>query len=108
MKEECYEKECKFYTQIYEKQNDIWEHYAFCINHKKFILEEELCENYIKAEKCFNCKHRIEKVYETGTIDCVDYHCKLQNDKMIYSDIDWAISHYADFPDCNICKWESE
>ena len=108
MKEECSEKECKYFTQIFDKQNNIWDHYSFCDKYKKFIPDEELCQEYIKAEKCYNCKHSKEIVYETGSIDCIDYHCRLQKGKMIYSDIDWAISHYAGFPDCNINKWESK
>lgn len=100
--------ECKYYTERFEKQNGIWDDVSFCTKNKEYIPDEnEICENYLKSEKCFNCKHSREIIYETGTIYCIDYHCRLQNDKMIFSDSSWAASNYADFPDCNINKWES-
>jgi hypothetical protein len=105
--EECEDKECKFYTQKYLNTDGVYDYYGYCTKHRSLITDVELCADYIKAEKCFNCKHSKTIVYETGTIDCIDYHCKLQNDKMLYSDSEWETDHYADFPDCNIDKWES-
>ncbi len=103
---ECSEYECKFYTELYGCIDKEWDHDAYCVKHKKYIPEEKLCGEYIKAEKCFNCRFSRSIVYETGSIDCIDYHCKLQNDRMIFSDLSWSIGHYADFPDCNIDEWK--
>lgn len=105
----CNEEQCKFYTECHDVHNGVWDDYSFCTKHKKIIdCENEICSEYIKAKKCFNCKHSRKIIYETGTIDCIDYHCKLQDKKLMYSDCNWLDDHYADYPECNINKWESE
>ena len=104
----CVDEECKYYTELFEKIDGVWDYYSFCIKRKAFIpYENKVCKTYIKARKCYNCKYSCNIVYETGSIDCIDYHCKLQDKKMIYSDLNFSNSNYADFPDCNINKWES-
>lgn len=64
------------------------------------------CEFYIQAKTCINCKHSIPTVYETGTIDDIEYRCSFQGNKLIYDDLDVYVSHYADVPECNIDKFE--
>jgi hypothetical protein len=68
------------------------------------------CTAFEKFEFCDTCKHGKEVVYETGTIDEIDYYCKLQNIngdlKLIYIDIDPYINHNADFPRCSISHYE--
>lgn len=107
MEETCSDKECRYFKDEYDKQNGIWEFYSFCNKQNKFIPKEIICEHYLEPQLCYNCLHSYTIVYETGTIDSIDYHCKLQNNKMIFSDLNWAISHQGDFPDCPIGKWES-
>ena len=58
-------------------------------------------------KSCPNCRHSRSIVYETGIIDCIDYHCLLQNGDLIYSDSNPYLVHYADFPQCNIGKFKS-
>jgi len=45
-------------------------------------------------------------VYETGSIDDIEYRCKLQNNKLIYDDSNPYVTHPLDFPDCHINKYE--
>jgi len=106
----CSEIECKYYTELFEEDNltHTFDDNSFCTKHNKYIPEAEPCEDYEKARKCFNCEHAKEVVYETGTIDSVDYHCKLQEGKSIYSDLAWNRNHYIDFPECPINKWKEK
>ena len=64
------------------------------------------CKNFIQARTCINCKHSKITVYETGTIDDIEYRCPFQNNKLMYDDLDWNVSHYADVSECNINKFE--
>jgi hypothetical protein len=105
---ECSEKECRYFKEVFEKQNGVMDYYSFCTKKNSLIPEEVICNEYLPSHFCFNCKHQKVIVYESGEIDSIDYHCKLQNDKFIFSDLNWAISHYADFLDCPITKWEED
>ena len=66
------------------------------------------CNNFVQARTCINCKHSQLEVYETGTIDDIEYRCPFQNNKLIYDDMDVCNSHYADVPECNIDKFEQK
>lgn len=33
------------------------------------------CDNFVQAHTCLNCKHAKTAVYETGTIDDIEYRC---------------------------------
>jgi hypothetical protein len=105
--ETCFDKECKYLIDTYCEQNKIWDNYSFCNKHKKFIPDEIPCSDYVKAQICSNCQFANTKVYETGTIDCIDYHCNLQNNKLIFSDTNWAINNNGNFPECPIDCWKS-
>lgn len=108
MTKTCVDEECKYYTELFEKIDEEWDYYSFCTKGKTFIpYKNRICGIYTKARKCYNCNHSKSIVYETGTIDCIDYHCELQDDKMIYSDLNFSNSNYAEFPDCNIDRWKS-
>lgn len=65
------------------------------------------CEKFEQYKTCGNCEHSGGTIYETGTIDYIDYNCKLQNGKVIYSDFNWENVHHYDFPVCPIGRWES-
>jgi hypothetical protein len=43
-----------------------------------------------------------------GAIDDIEYYCDLQNRKLIYDDLNPYITHHADFPKCNIGKYENK
>lgn len=107
MCDKCINETCKHFNQIYTQLNGIWDHHNYCKKLNEYLDDKEilLCELYEPSMKCFNCKHGKEIIYETGTIDCIDYHCKLQDNKMIFSDSSWALFNYSDFPDCQINKW---
>lgn len=47
-------------------------------------------------------------MYETGKIDGIGYRCPYQNNKLVYQDVDFLSSHYADIPECNIGKFEND
>lgn len=64
------------------------------------------CENFVQARTCINCIHSSPTVYETGTIDDIEYRCPFQGNKMMYDDSDVYNSHFADVPECNIGKFE--
>ena len=66
------------------------------------------CEHFELAKTCLNCKYAIQQVYETGTIDDIEYRCSLQNNKLIYDDSNPMVSHYGDIPECNIGMFEFE
>lgn len=66
------------------------------------------CENYQQAHTCIDCIHSRITIYETGTIDDIEYRCPFQNKKMIYDDLEPGIRHYADVPECPINKFQKE
>lgn len=73
------------------------------------IIDDDFdCPNFIQAKNCLSCKHSSQTVYETGTIDDIEYRCILQDKKMIYDDNDPYNQHHSDIPECNCGKWESD
>lgn len=85
-----------------------------CTKQQKELTDDELdnceyekCLLFEELKSCPNCVHSICRVYEIGIFDCIDYHCLLQDKKLIYSDICPLMVHYTDFPQCNINKFES-
>lgn len=69
------------------------------------IKDEWDCPDFEMLERCDNCIHARITVYETGTIDQVDYKCALQDNKFIYSDVT-GNPYDPDFPECNIGRFE--
>jgi hypothetical protein len=69
-------------------------------------LDITQCEHYEQARTCMNCTYGIATVYETGTIDDIEYRCSLQNKKLMYDDSNPYYRHYADVPECNINKFK--
>ena len=64
------------------------------------------CNNFVQARTCINCIHSREIVYETGTIDDIEYRCRFQGEKVVYDDINPYYQHFADVPECNIGKFK--
>lgn len=64
------------------------------------------CYNFEMAKNCLTCRHARYTIYETGTIDDIEYRCPLQDNKLIYDDLEPYLEHHADIPECNIGKWK--
>ena len=64
------------------------------------------CPKFEQTQFCNTCKYAKVMVYETGTIDCIDYRCMLQNNKFIYSDNNPMRCKNALYPECNIGLYE--
>lgn len=78
-------------------------------NYPDCIMEDSFnCPNFIQARNCLSCKYSSQTVYETGTIDDIEYRCKLQDKKLIYDDSNPYNQHHSDIPECNYGKWESD
>lgn len=83
----------------------------FCeLNHEEVPddIDVTQCEHFTQAHTCIDCTYSRIRVYETGTIDDIEYRCKFQNDKVIYDDSNPYCKHYADVPECNIGKFMEE
>lgn len=99
----CIDNACKY---CYDNYKD-WERY--CQLTGKIIpdnIDETQCENFVQAKTCLDCKHSYYTIYETGTIDDIEYRCPFQNNKLIYDDSNVYNKHYPDIPECNIDKFE--
>ena len=70
-------------------------------------IDKTQCNDFVQATTCINCKHSIRRIYETGTIDDIEYRCPFQNRKLIYDDVNAYYKHFTDVPECNIDKFES-
>lgn len=68
--------------------------------------QPEDCKYFLQAHTCINCKYSKETVYETGTIDDIEYRCPFQDNKLIYDDLSPYSYHFYDVPECNIDKFE--
>ena len=66
------------------------------------------CKNYQQAHTCIDCIHSRITIYETGTIDDIEYRCPFQNNKLIYDDSNTYMRHYTDVPECPINKFQKE
>lgn len=100
--------ECRYLKE------DLFSYEFICTKQQKELTDEELdsceygkCVLFEELKACCNCKHSNVQIYETGTIDDIEYRCSLQNNKLIYDDSSFGLVHYADFPLCNIDKFES-
>ena len=66
------------------------------------------CDCFVQANTCIDCAHSKIHVYETGTIDDIEYRCPFQNNKLIYDDLNPCCRHYFDVPECGIGKFEED
>ena len=98
----CIDNDCKYILHTFK-------HESYCSLLAKEIPEDidmTQCDHFVQAHTCLNCKHSKLTIYETGTIDDIEYRCPFQNNKLIYDDLDAYNTHFADVPECNINKWE--
>lgn len=104
LKKNCLDDPCKYHHYCVDPQSNFW-----CSLHDCEIpddIDETGCKDFELARTCIDCKHRKTTIYETGTIDDIEYRCPFQDGKLIYDDINPGVSHYADVPTCNINKFE--
>lgn len=81
----------------------------YCVLHDRNILDNidvVGCADFILARTCLDCKWSRRTVYETGTIDDIEYRCTLQDNKLIYDDLNPGLDHYSDIPECNCMHFE--
>ena len=95
---------CKHYTDALEETN------GFCTKLCREVAscQANSCKHFEQLTFCDTCKWANIRVYETGTIDSVDYRCILQNNKLIYSDLNPMRIHNADYPECEIFLYEED
>lgn len=111
----CIQDKCKFLDEDYN-DNYICTKNNIIISDEQYELFENLfdktenvsCKDFEELKSCKNCRFSRVIEYESGVIDSLDYHCPLQEGKMIYSDISPYRNKNIDFPECNIDKWESD
>ena len=95
----CVDNECKYILSTYEGD--------YCTFTGTEVPDEIAeCDHFVQAHTCLNCKHSKLTIYETGTIDDIEYRCPFQNNKLIYDDLNAYNTHFADVPECNINRWE--
>ena len=105
MKKNCIDSPCKFCSYGFDKSYGD----PYCLLNKELVpdnIDETDCRDFKLAQTCIDCKHSIPQVYETGTIDDIEYRCPFQNNKLIYDDLNVGVTHYDDIPECNIGKFE--
>lgn len=90
--------ECKYLIENYD---DI----CVCTKHNK-AAPENGCKDFDRLQFCDTCEYAKTIVYESGTIDCVDYRCVLQNNKLIYSDNNPMRLQNAAYPECILGMYE--
>jgi len=97
----CEDEFCAYYKEdVFDSNND------YCSKHKNCINLIKECTDFELPKTCDLCRNSFTKVYETGTIDDIEYYCKLQNNKLIYDDLSPYTINYVDFPKCNIDSFE--
>lgn len=67
------------------------------------LCDEVFCKHYIKARICMTCKHSRCVNFDN---DCIDYYCKVDKNKFIYSSLSVFKNNSLDFPECPCDKWE--
>lgn len=93
--------ECKFMFE------DTLTDKFICTKFNKDVSDfEGECESFEELCFCSTCKHSRSTIYETGTIDDIEYRCQLQNNKLIYDDSSPYSLHNSDFPECSINRYE--
>lgn len=100
----CAVNDCKFYDEEIDDQ--------FC--RKKCVqLSDNIyddddwdCEDFEEARVCANCQHSRTTVYETGTIDDIEYRCPFLDNKLVYDDLSPCSRHFSDMPQCSTGKFE--
>lgn len=105
----CYDDNCKYYFNTCYLTDG-------CKLKPDFKIPDDdtiPCSDYIEAKNCLTCKYSIPTVYETGTIDCIEYRCNFSGnvtwtDKVVYNDSEPMLRHHYDIPDCPNGYWEGD
>ena len=105
----CYDDNCKYYFNTCYLTDG-------CKLKPDFKIPDDdtiPCPDYIEAKNCLTCKHSIPTVYETGTIDCIEYRCNFSGnvtwtDKVVYNDSEPMLQHHYDIPDCPNGHWKGD
>ena len=66
------------------------------------------CDDFDKLKFCDTCTYSKSLVYETETIDCIDYRCMLQGYKCVYSDMSPMRLTNALYPECILDMYEEK
>ena len=99
----CFDHPCKY---RYDDAHTCFCHLRMCVIPDN--IDETGCKYFELAETCITCKHSIETVYETGTIDDIEYRCPFQNNALVYDDIRPGVEHFFDVDKCMCGKFELE
>ena len=97
----CVDSPCKY--RLDDCDND------YCVLHQSEIpdnVDEVGCKDFMLARTCLECKYSLTSIYETGTIDDIEYRCPFQDNKMIYDDTKPSVDHHNDIPECTCGKFE--
>ena len=100
--------DCKYFFE--NSDHSCWqkEKYRCLANSELIITDDDFdCVDYTIAKNCVTCKHSQERVYETGTVDGIQYRCPFQNNAVIYKDTNFMNLHHYSIPECQINKWET-
>lgn len=108
IKMNCYDN-CKYFQ-------DTWDYKENCELSPDFKIPDDTtfcCSDYVEVRNCLTCKYSTAIIYETGTIDCIEYRCGFNKrptwtDKVIYNDSEPMISHHYNIPECPNGHWEGD
>lgn len=105
----CNNEECVYWRLEFLHNNDGFVYDRdYCTKENKIINDDLfdnnswVCENFEQFKFCDTCKHGYDIFYDW---DDTDYHCKLQNRKVIYRQCSSVLQN-AECPKCNIDKYE--
>jgi hypothetical protein len=93
--------DCKYFKEQLDG-NDI------CTATNKEVVDynPSSCPHFIQLKFCDTCAYANIVIYKTGTIDEITYKCTLQNNKVIYSDVNFMQANNSEYPECNIDCYE--
>lgn len=95
----CYNSDC-----IYQCENGEMEY--VCKLNKSLVNPDEdfECVSFKQLLSCDTCKYSRVLVYETGTIDSIEYRCYADGryGMFVFEDTEPYCSHPCDFPKCDL------
>ena len=88
--------ECNFYAEEYNQ--DAKDNIPYCVKHKKYIKENDVCNDFNNNISCFNCPERYEIYYE---INDIEHYCKKYN-VLLYQQMR-SVLYKGDFKKGKVC-----
>lgn len=88
--------ECNFYIEEYSQ--DAKDNIPYCVKHKKYIKENDVCNDFNNNISCFNCPERYEIYYE---INDIEHYCKKYN-VLLYQQMR-SVLYKGDFKKGKVC-----